>query len=176
MGLKPDVSFKFFNLRLCFIEKSRRVLHLFICSLLQFLTQDDDKRPDGVTIFAWTGGKNVAWDVTCADTVCQSHIAGTSKEAGKAAEDAETAKLNKYNELTCNFEVIPVAMETLGSWGQLGIKFVRQIGERMSTKTGDKQSTYYLLQQISMAVQRGNIASIMGTLPDQRQWDKIFHM
>ena len=143
---------------------------------VQGLCQDDAKRPDGVTIFAWSEGKNVAWDVTCADTVCQSHIANTSREAGKAAEVAETAKLTKYDELTRDFDVIPVAMETFGSWGQLGIKFVRQIGERMATKTGDKQSKYHLLQQISMAVQRGNIASIMGTLPNQRQWDKIFHM
>ena len=140
------------------------------------LCEDDNKRPDGLTVFAWTGGKNVAWDFTCPDTVCQTHIAGTSREAGRAAEDAETAKLNKYQELTHKFNVIPVATETFGSWGQLGISFIRQIGDRMATRTGDKQSTYNLLQQISMTIQRGNIASIMGTLPNQRQWDKIFHM
>ena len=117
---------------------------------VQGLCQDDAKRPDEVTIFAWSEGKNVAWEVTCADTVCQSHIAGTFREAGKAAEEAKTAKLNTYNELTRDFDVIPVAMETFGSWGQLGIKFIRQIGDRMATKTGDKQSRYHLLQQISI--------------------------
>ena len=86
--------------------------------------------------------------------MCQTHIAGTSRVAGRAAEDAETAKLNKYQELTHRFNVIPVATETFGSWGQLGISFTRQIGDRLATRTGDKQSSYNLfVQQISMTMQ-----------------------
>ena len=129
-----------------------------------------------MTIFAWSEGKNVVWDYTCRDTVCQSHIAGTSREAGKAAEEAETAKETLYSELSRDFSVVPVATETFGSWGSKGLRFIQQIGNRMATRTGDKKSTYYLLQQISMTIQRGNITSIMGTIPNQRRWDEIFHM
>ena len=56
--------------------------------------------PDGVTLFAWSG------DYTCHDTVCQSYVGGTSKEAGKTAEDAEQAKTTKYRELAAKFNVI----------------------------------------------------------------------
>ena len=34
-----------------------------------------------------------------------------------------------------------------------------------SIANGDKQATHKLLQNISMETQRGNIASILGTLP-----------
>ena len=34
------------------------------------------------------------------------------------------------------------------------LRFMQQIGDRMATRTGDKKSTYYLLQQISM-LERG---------------------
>ena len=97
----------------------------------KFKALNDAKQPDGVTLFAWSGGKHVVWDYTCHDTLCQSYVGGTSKEAGKAAEDAEKAKSTKYRELDARFEVIPVANETFGSWGAASLKFVREIGETM---------------------------------------------
>ena len=76
---------------------------------------DDDKRPDGLTLYPWSGGKSVCWDFTCRDSLCQSHVSGTSKEAGNAAKQAESLKLRHYEELTQNFTVIPVATETMVS-------------------------------------------------------------
>ena len=54
-------------------------------------------------------------------------------------------------------------METLGSWGSLGKKFITEIGSRIADATGEKRLTYFLFQAISMAAQRGNVASILGT-------------
>ena len=139
------------------------------------LCKNDAKQPDGVTLFAWSSGKHVVWDYTCHDTVCQSYVGGTSKEAGKAAEDAEIAKLTKYKELDARFEVIPVANETFGSWGAASLKFVREIGDRMIAQTKDKRSKYNLLQNISMTVQKGNVASILGTMPTNKL-DELFLM
>ena len=110
------------------------------------------------------------------DTTCQSYIAGTSKKAGKAAEEAEQAKFNLYSELAADFNVVPVATETFGSWGPGGLKFIGQIGDRIATRTGEKRSRYYLLQRISMAIQKGNVASIVGTVPDHRKLDEIFYL
>ena len=131
----------------------------------QGLCKNDAKQPDGVTLFAWSGGKHVAWDYTCHDTVCQSYVGGTSKEAGKAAEDAEQAKTTKYRDLAAKFNVIPVANETFGSWAPSSLKFIKEIGERMVARTGDKRSRYNLLQNISMTTQKGNVASILGPKP-----------
>ena len=137
---------------------------------------DDDKRPDGLTLYPWSGGKSVCWDFTCRDSLCQSHVSGTSKEAGNAAKQAESLKLRHYEELTQNFTVIPVATETMGSWGPMGLKFVKEIGSRIAAMTGEKRSTHYLFQAISMAIQRGNVASILGTAPPQKQMDEIFYL
>ena len=69
----------------------------------------------------WRGGKSLVWDYTCRDTMAQSHVSGTSKEAGSAAQTAEKTKMSLYSELTRDYDVIPVAMETMGSWGPTGL-------------------------------------------------------
>ena len=121
------------------------------------LSRLDGKRPDGLTLFPWKGGKNLIWDYTCRDTLASSHIAGTSKETGKAAKEAESSKNSLYIDLVTEYEFIPVAMETFGSWGPSGLKFITEIGARIALATGEKKSKYYLFQAISMAVQRGNV-------------------
>ena len=67
-------------------------------------------------------------------------------------------------------------METLGSWGKLGLKFVKDIGQRIQDNTGEKRSTTFLLQSIGIATQRGNAASIRGTIPDVKSLDEIFYL
>ena len=57
-----------------------------------------------------------------------------------------------------------------------GLKFVKEIGQRIEEHTGDKQSTTYLFQRISMAIQRGNSISIRGTVPDGKSLDEIFYL
>ena len=140
------------------------------------LSRSDGKRPDGLTLYPWANGKNVVWDFTCRDSLAPSHISTTSKEAGKAAEQAEAAKLTTYSNLINNYTVIPVAMETLGSWGSLGKKFITEIGSRIADATGEKRSTYFLFQAISMAAQRGNVASILGTSPNTKKLDEIYYL
>ena len=81
------------------------------------LSRTDFKRPDGLTLFPWSGGKNAVWDFTCRDTLCLSNVGETSLEAGKAAQQGESSKFNTYRELSTNYTVIPVAVETMGTWG-----------------------------------------------------------
>ena len=136
------------------------------------LARKDGKRPDGLTLIPWSRGRSLVWDYTCRDTLAQSNITATSKEAGKAAEKAEKDKAAHYQELCSSYIVMPVAMETMGAWGQQGLKFVKEIGERIATATGDKRATYFLFQAISMAVQRGNVASIAGSIPKSKSLDE----
>jgi len=69
-----------------------------------------------------------------------------------------------------------VAVETMGAWGHSSLKFVQEIGERIKMASGDKQATYKLLQNISMETQRGNIASILGTLPTPKSFYQLFYL
>ena len=110
-------------------------------------------------------GKCLVWDFTCHDTLCASSTHLTSQSAGKAAEKAEKDKHAKYRSFEDKFIVQPIANETLGSWGPEGLKFVGEIGARMIIATKNKKSTSELFQAISVATQRGNATSILGSLP-----------
>ena len=56
------------------------------------LFRNDGKRPDGLTLIPWRGGKCVAWDVTVTDTLTKSYLYATSFSAGGAAELAAAKK------------------------------------------------------------------------------------
>ena len=91
-----------------------------------------------------------------------------------SAEQAEKSKLTKYDYLLNNYYFVPVANETFGSWGQLGLKFIQDLGTRIADRTGEKRSASFLFQSISIATQRGNAASVLGTLPCNKKLDEIF--
>jgi len=42
---------------------------------------------------------------------------------------------------------------------------VKELGKRISASTGDPRETSFLFQRLSVAVEMGNAACIMGTLP-----------
>ena len=57
-----------------------------------------------------------------------------------------------------DFHFVPIAVETFGSWGFIGHKFIPKIGRTISEITKNPKSTSYIFQvAISMAVQRGSI-------------------
>ena len=140
------------------------------------LSRKDGKRPDGLTLHPYKEGKCLVWDFTCADTFASSHIKETSKSAGAAAVKAEKAKLAKYEEIRNNYHMVPIAVETLGSWGTEGLHFIKCIGKKIQEITGEKRSTFYLFQSISVAIQRGNAASVLGTAKPGKKLDEIFYL
>ena len=40
--------------------------------------------------------------------------------------------------------------------------------------TGEKRSTFYLSQNISIALMRGNASCVIGTMPQSQGWEEIF--
>jgi hypothetical protein len=46
------------------------------------------------------------------------------------------------------------------------IDFINVIGDRLIAESGDSKSRKFLFERISLAIQRGNAASIRGTFPD----------
>ena len=118
----------------------------------------------------------MVWDFTCSDTLAPSYVATTSTEAGKAAAQAERRKLGHYDELSRNYIVMPVAVETMGSWGQMGLKFVKDLGSRIAVATGEGRSTSFLFQSLGMAIQRGNAISVTGTVPNMKSLHELFYL
>ena len=140
------------------------------------LLADSDLRPDGITTFPYKQGKSLVWDFTCTDTLCPSHIQQTSSEYGKAAEISETKKLAKYDALANNYIVTPIAIETLGPWAPMGLKLIKEVGKKIADLSGEKRSTSYLLQSISVAIQRGNAMSVLGTVKQERNLVEIYNL
>lgn len=129
-----------------------------------------------MTLYPFKEGRCLVWDVTVVDTLATSHINETSKTAGAAAEKASKMKLSKYEEIQKNYLMIPIAIETFGAWGREGKSFIKSIGQKIKNLTGNKKSTFYLFQSISMAVQRGNAASILGTVKNGKTLDEIYYL
>jgi hypothetical protein len=62
---------------------------------------------------------------------------------------------------------VPVGIETYGAYGPQGIKLVKKISKKIQDGTGEKLSTFYLFQSISVAIQKGNATCVMGCVKDQ---------
>lgn len=129
------------------------------------LARDDGKRPDGMTLVPWERGRALVWDATCVDTLAPSHLSGTITKAGAAAEAAENAKRRKYEVLSDDYIFAPLGVETLGPWGPSTKSFLKKITPLLIDAAGDKRAGSFLAQRISLAIQRGNTASALGTLP-----------
>jgi len=132
------------------------------------ISRDDGKKPDGMTLTPWSHGKSLLWDVTVRNTLAHSYINETSKKAGSVADKAERHKHNHYISLKENHLFTPIAFETLGCMGPETRIFIKKLGSLLKRASGEPRSMDYLLQKLSISIQRGNAACILGTLGKNR--------
>jgi hypothetical protein len=119
------------------------------------LNRVDGKRPDGSTLIPWDG-KCLTWDVTVPDTFAASHLQKTSRVAGGAAEEANTRKCDKYANIMLTHDFCAIACETMGPINESGLSLLKKLGHEISKATGDPRETAFLLQRLSIIIQRGN--------------------
>jgi hypothetical protein len=83
--------------------------------------------------------------VTCTDTLAKSYIGLSSKKAGEAARLRENAKKSKYVTLDTynNYHFVPIAIETLGPWGDDAKKIINEIGQKIQKITNESRSTSF---------------------------------
>jgi hypothetical protein len=85
------------------------------------------------------------------------------------------SKHSKYSSIiSSNYVFKGLAFETLGPWCKEAIDFINVIGNRLIAESGDSKSKKFLFERISLAIQRGNAASIRGTFPDSAILSEIF--
>ena len=85
------------------------------------------------------------------------------REAGAVAALAEERKKAKYFDLACMHHFVAVVVEMAGAMGSDALDFFADIGSRVRAVTNEAQSCAFILQQVSVALQRGNAASVLGT-------------
>jgi hypothetical protein len=124
--------------------------------------------PDGMTLVPWIKDQLLVWDVTVVDTLGDSYVLKTSEVSGFAAEMACKRKHSKYSSIiSSNYIFKGLAFETLGSWWKETVDIINVIGNRLIAESGDLKSKKILFERISLAIQRGNAASIRGTFPQR---------
>ena len=133
--------------------------------------RSDGKRPDGITMVPWERGKLLVWDATCVDTLAPSYASSSTSEAGAVAALAEERKINKYAAMDPSHTL---AVETLGAFGPNTATFLKDLGRRIRQTSGEEKSFPYLVQRLAVAIQRGNTASVMGTLGRDLSPDDFF--
>ena len=138
--------------------------------------RDDGKKPDGLTLIPWSKGKCLLWDSTCADTLAVSYLNRTSKSAGAAAQSRESEKRRKYAGVQDHYKFVPFGVQTLGPFGVEALALVKDLGRRIRMVTGEPRSESFLVQRISIAIQRGNAACVLATIPQYSKLHEIYHI
>ena len=139
---------------------AKAILHLNTKSCQTCLSH----KQDGITLVPWKRGKLLVWDATCSDTFAPSYVEDAARGPGIVAAAAESRKKTKYSNLLSSHVFTPVAIETSGVFGPETEAFIKELGRRLRQVTGDERSHQHLVQRLSIALQRGNAASVLGTL------------
>eukprot|EP00731_Ephydatia_muelleri_P027797 Em0019g670a len=90
-------------------------------------------------------------------------ISDATREAIAVATVAEALKKEKYALLSKSHHFVPIAVETSGALGPDALSLLTDISRRQQSMTHDHQSLPFLLQRVSIALQHGNVASVLGT-------------
>ena len=125
------------------------------------LYRGDGSSPDGITVFPFSGGRSLVWDCTCVDTFAGVNLNRPAMEAGIAANSAEEHKRRKYAALAEAHRFEPIAVETMGVYGESTGVIIRAIGRRLVEATGEPREANWFRQNLAVAVQRGNAFSIL---------------
>jgi len=77
------------------------------------LTRADGKRPDGLSLIPWQGGRPLCWDVTVVCPTASSYLQTANVSTGAVAKMAAICKTSKYQELATQYTFQPTALESL---------------------------------------------------------------
>ena len=67
-------------------------------------------------------------------------------------------------------------METLGALGDEASVFFHDLGRRNAIASCEPRSFQFLMQRLSVTVQRGNAACVVGTVPSSHGPDDLFYI
>ena len=95
-----------------------------------------------------------------------SHLAQGVTKARAVAGQAKMRKRSKYEIIARTHHFISVVVETSGAFGTEALDLFAEIARRgpQSHTRGQVRARAFLLQQVSVALQRGNAASVLGSM------------
>ena len=72
--------------------------------------------------------------------------------------------------------IVETLISKMGSRSPGSLKFVKDLGSRITEATGEKRAKSFLFQSLSMNLQRGNALCVMGTVAHHRKLDEIYNL
>jgi len=118
------------------------------------------------------------WDFTCPDTLATGHLNRSVLSAGAAANEAERQKVVKCRSLSTvvAYSFVPLAVESRGTLGDEASDFIRNLGHRITYVKTEPRPLQFLMQRLGVAVQRGNAARVLGTVPASIGLNELFYI
>ena len=159
------------------IKQTLRCLDVPSMLVPRGLYRTDGKRPDGVTMILWEMDKQLVWDVTVVDAIAPSRLnQGALCNPGTIPTEAEARKNEKYCELLDNGYIFqPVALEVQESMGESSAIFVTRLCKKLCRSHDDQLAGNFLKERISMVLQIGNTACLLGTVSDRDAFEDIYY-
>ena len=126
----------------------------------------------------WEMGKQLVWDVTVVDALAPSRLnQGSLCNPGTTATEAEARKIEKYRQLIDNGYIFqPVALEVHCSLGESSEIFITRLCKMLCRSHDDQRACGFLKQRISMALQIGNAACVLGIVSDRDAFEEIYYI
>jgi len=103
--------------------------------------------------------------VTVICPLAESCVTGSAREAGAAAELAASGKEEKYASIGSEYLFAPIAVEILGPMNTSACQLFANLGRKISSTSGNDREGAFLLQSVSVLVQRYNDVLLHDTLP-----------
>jgi len=143
------------------LSSKRSLTHINLSSTLELVSQrNDGRRLDGLTLGPWYRGLILVWDVAVMDTFAQGHY-----------KDCLTGWFCCYKSWGCKMPKIPwppkqlpfsiSGNETTGVCGKSTARFLSGLAKKLVDVSGDPSGCQWLHQHLSLAVVKGNAASIL---------------
>lgn len=98
----------------------------------------------------------------------------TSKEAGAAENKATVRKEKLYEDIFINHNFLAFAVETFETFSNDTKLFVKKLGPILNSKSRNVYAKTFFVNKISLAIQKGNVAGILGTIPLTAKIQEIF--
>jgi len=136
------------------------------------LLSSDNKRPDGLTLLPWSGGKPLAWDVTVICPLADSYLRISRSTSAGAAELAATRKLDKYASLPNSYSFQPLAFESLGTMNATALSFISDLACKIKAKSNEEREATFLFQRLAVTIQRFNAVLLHESFGELNDPDK----
>ena len=135
----------------------------------RFLLPGRDARPADLLIPGWSGGRDVAYDVTVVSPLQRAMVAGAAETDGYALNEAFRRKVAKAGE-ACRQQgiaFVPLAADTLAGWHGVAVEHLQKLGRALGRQTGQDEDlcVRHLFQRVSLLLMRGNSSLLINRVP-----------